>query len=238
MGEEHKDLVIDALSGHSTLAAVVLRKGWADDAREVLATALKTRPHYVPSEWIAAVASLRDPATYEDLLAYFIEGMNRSSTYACHTHASRDRARGCRGRGLEKAAGQFSSHRREEEPGSHCDRSRHWRCALETAFGLLVGEKWLAERARESILRHTEAVGSDEEIKAFYEEHKGRFRWDKERRKFIVERPYAGYSSAPEPPQLAKIRSRPPDRMAACRARTSSNGSAGAGPPRKRKPSR
>ena len=46
-----------------------------------------------------------------------------------------------------------------------------------------------AESGRDAILRHTEAAGSDEQIKAFYETHKGRFRWDKDRRKFIVERP-------------------------------------------------
>lgn len=61
--------------------------------------------------------------------------------------------------------------------------------ALETAFGLIGGEKWLAERARDAILRHTDASGSDEEIKAFYEKNRGRFRWDRESRKFVVERP-------------------------------------------------
>lgn len=62
--------------------------------------------------------------------------------------------------------------------------------ALETAFGLIGGEKrWQAERARDAILLHTDASGSDEEIKAFYEKNKGRFRWDKDQRKFFVERP-------------------------------------------------
>jgi len=62
--------------------------------------------------------------------------------------------------------------------------------ALETAFGLIGGDKrWLAESARDAILRHTEAAGSDEELKAFSEKNKGRFRWDKDRRKFVVEKP-------------------------------------------------
>ena len=185
-GEEHKDLVIAALAEHPRLASVVVHKGWAADAREVLTNALKVRPRYLPGEWIDAVASLRDPATYEDLRAYFIEGMNKNHTY--------DAIKSLPGIDLEDAVIEAWERPRgfpltdEKKRLAPIAIGHGIDAALETAFGLLGGEKWLAERARGSVLRHTEAAGSDEEIKAFYERHKGQFRWDPNRRKFLVER--------------------------------------------------
>jgi hypothetical protein len=78
---EDKATIIAALSEHPRLVEVITAKGWAKDARHVLARKLHESPNYLPPEWIAAVASLHDPSTYNDLINYFINGMNRRLTY-------------------------------------------------------------------------------------------------------------------------------------------------------------
>jgi hypothetical protein len=186
-GEEHKDVLIASLARHPELAEVILEKKWTIDAGQVLKDGLKGRPHYLPTEWIQAVASLRDPETYEDLIAYFIEGTNKPQTY--------EAIRSLPGIDLESAVAETWERPRgnfpfiDERKGLAPIAIGHGiGDALETAFGLIGGEEqWLADRAREAILRHTEASGSDDEIKAFHEKNKGRFRWNAELRKFFVD---------------------------------------------------
>ena len=79
--DEHKQLILDALANHPALIRLVIQKGWLDDARGILIRELQKRPGYLPRLWIEAVASFRDPQTYEDLKAYLVNGANRQWTY-------------------------------------------------------------------------------------------------------------------------------------------------------------
>ena len=78
---EDKAKIIAALDEHPRLVEVITAKGWAKDARLVLVKKLRQNSNYLPYEWIAAVASLEDPSTYDDLLNYLKNGTNKRLTY-------------------------------------------------------------------------------------------------------------------------------------------------------------
>jgi len=79
--EQHKEMVLDALPSERELAKVVLARGWAQDAREILLAELRRFPYYLPPEWIQAAASLEDPPTYGLLQEYLIHGGSRAVTH-------------------------------------------------------------------------------------------------------------------------------------------------------------
>ena len=66
LGAQHKEIVLKSLPRHPWLASFVLAQDWAQDAREPLIQSLRTGGNN--SDVVRAVASLRDPATYPDLL--------------------------------------------------------------------------------------------------------------------------------------------------------------------------
>jgi hypothetical protein len=78
---EDKEKLILALIERPGLVVVITEKGWASDAQSVLIKKLHENLGYLPYEWIAAVASLQNPSTYNDLLNYFMNGSNRRLTF-------------------------------------------------------------------------------------------------------------------------------------------------------------
>jgi hypothetical protein len=78
---EHKELILENLKALPVLSEVILRNGWAEDAKDILLDVLKNGYADLPSEWIEAVASLNDPATYDSLKKYFIKHNNRGATF-------------------------------------------------------------------------------------------------------------------------------------------------------------
>lgn len=68
LGAQHKELVLKSLPRHPWLAYVVLTQDWAQDAREPMIQSLRTGGGD-NSDVVRAVASLRDPTTYPDLLS-------------------------------------------------------------------------------------------------------------------------------------------------------------------------
>jgi hypothetical protein len=79
---DDKKVILDALEKHPLLADVVLKNDWAVDARETLLAALKDNEQKnLPADWIRAIASLRDPATYPDLKTYMVRCRRKQETY-------------------------------------------------------------------------------------------------------------------------------------------------------------
>lgn len=78
---ENKALILQALAVHHDLASVINEKEWAKDAKDTLIQGLRDHNGRLPTEWIEAVASLADPATYDLLTAYLVAGDNPSGTY-------------------------------------------------------------------------------------------------------------------------------------------------------------
>ena len=77
--ERSRKKIVEALKQNKNLAGLIYTKGWQQDARDTLLRGLGA--DYLPREWITAVASLRDPTTYDALIAQFVNGQNRASTY-------------------------------------------------------------------------------------------------------------------------------------------------------------
>jgi hypothetical protein len=78
---EDKALIIAHLRDSPDLIEIVLDRGWTADARDVLLSALRKHPQYLPTQWISAVAALKDPTTYDDLKWYLAHGPNPSHTF-------------------------------------------------------------------------------------------------------------------------------------------------------------
>ncbi|MEI6560484.1 MAG: hypothetical protein WCO68_00185 [Verrucomicrobiota bacterium] len=69
---EDKEIILAALPAEHSLVSLVLKYGWAADAKEILLSALADEKSSLPLGWIKAVATLQDPSTYSDLTKYFV----------------------------------------------------------------------------------------------------------------------------------------------------------------------
>ncbi len=78
---QDKALIISHLGESPDLIGIVLDRGWTADARNVLLSALRKHPQYLPTEWINAIAALKDPTTYDDLKWYLAHGLNPNHTF-------------------------------------------------------------------------------------------------------------------------------------------------------------
>jgi len=187
-GPEHKDLILDALPRLPELVRVVLDRGWLDDARETLVAGLRHHPDYLPTEWTEAVASFRDPDTYEELKHYLVYGTNRVQTY----RAIRDLP------GIELSdaiadAWRHASHSKWEATSmapvameyGHLD-------ALAYAVRTLTDPSPSDQRRYDSwrlwgaVGRHTNAPRSAEELKRWFAENKDNLIFDPETKMFRV----------------------------------------------------
>lgn len=79
--DEHKEMILKLLPQRHELAEIVWEKGWAEDARSTLIDGLRAKPEYLPIEWVKAVASFKDPATYDSLKWDLANGGNPWWTY-------------------------------------------------------------------------------------------------------------------------------------------------------------
>lgn len=80
MDEGDKELILKSLAKHPRLIRIINNKNWAEDAHDTLVEGLKSGER-LSTDWVRAVAALRDPETYPLLREYFISGDNRSWTY-------------------------------------------------------------------------------------------------------------------------------------------------------------
>jgi hypothetical protein len=78
--EEDLPRVREALSVQREIVALIKAKGWEKDVEDVLIRELDSGDAYLPTDWIAAVASLNNPLTYPKLLHYLLHGMNPHMT--------------------------------------------------------------------------------------------------------------------------------------------------------------
>jgi len=77
--DKSKDLILKSLEKNKELADVVLEHHWQSDVKDILLAKLGTG--YLPNEWIEAVVSFNDPATYDALIRHFENGSNKAQTY-------------------------------------------------------------------------------------------------------------------------------------------------------------
>jgi len=77
----HKELILKWLDTYPALATIVQREGWQNDARDTLIKKLNESPRNLPIEWVQAVASFNDPATYDYITKYFATTWNKDACY-------------------------------------------------------------------------------------------------------------------------------------------------------------
>lgn len=182
--QSSKDLVLTNLARHKELAGVVLRNGWAADARQTLLDGLDDS--YVPCEWVTALASLRDTNSYPALLQFLVKGQNRSQTYEAIEHLP----------GIELAPSVAAAWERARY-GHRWEANNMARIAIRyghaSALEHLLRQLQISEtrensyemtRVLDALWAHTEAGGSPEEIKAWYEANKTNLVFDAEQKKF------------------------------------------------------
>jgi hypothetical protein len=175
-GEEHKQMILDALPYAPDLAQVVVRYGWAADARETLLAGLDRRTDYLPDEWLDALVSLDDPTTYEALVNYFIWGRNRSMTYEAIQYLP--------GIDLDKAVAEAWEAARwrddwEAQSLAPIAMEHGVADALRFAVNRLGADEghWDNEMLR-AVLRYTDARGTADDIRRWYRENADELVWD------------------------------------------------------------
>lgn len=185
--ENNKDVILESLPLHPELVSAVVRQDWAVDARDTLITELRNAG-WLPTEWIQAVAGLRDPETYPLLVDYFVEGPNRSFTY----RALRDLPIESLNEAVEQAWNRAKR-------GHHHDRMSLAIIALEyghvDALEVLVdalahGDEdsaWPAREARPAVLRHTAFRGTNQELLEWFRRHHNDLVFNEEDRRFEVQ---------------------------------------------------
>ncbi len=80
MSESDKAILLESLSKHPSLIRIITNNGWEEDARDTLLLSLKKESR-LSTDWIRAVAALREPESYPLLRHYFISAVSRYQTY-------------------------------------------------------------------------------------------------------------------------------------------------------------
>ena len=184
---EHKEEILDYLPLEPELVSVVLRYGWAADARDVLLSELTAPGKYIPQEWLQAVAGLGDAEALDSLKTYFVEGRNRDNIFEV--------LRMTPGIGdLDGLVAQAWERAKAQGGDEALDTAQ---VAVgyghEDALALLMrflaaghDPRGSAPFVRRSLLLHTEARGTSEQLVQWYQQNKDRLRWDRDTDKFRV----------------------------------------------------
>lgn len=187
--EEHKDMVLRWLELQDDLISIVLANGWVQDAKPALVKRLAEQPQWLSVKWVAAVAQLEDPATYDDLIWYLVHGSNESWTY----RAIRELP------GIElkdpvtelwNQSKSWAGRRQSQRHGVAGMAIEHGIVeALGFALDQLAGSS-LSRYAKQSLTsvvrRCTGMHGTIEEIRAWYEQNKDNLEFDEKARVFRV----------------------------------------------------
>ncbi|HUK81632.1 MAG TPA: PDZ domain-containing protein [Verrucomicrobiae bacterium] len=185
--DANKASIIGALKGNMNLVRIIVERGWIADARSILIDGLRAHPNYLPSQWIAAVASLNDSSTYGDLTWYLINGQDRLRTYEALQKVP----------GLDLAAAVDAAWQKVNNVCNVANRTSLTPVALATghadALGMAVGSlqrlrtdrEWLPGD-RQLLLQHTTATGTDAEIIQWYNQNKNNLVFDAATAKFRV----------------------------------------------------
>ncbi len=181
---EHKELILEALAEIEALVYIVLDNEWFEDAREILLERIRARPQYLSWQWVKAVVSLEDPETYDDLLEFFVFSAGPAHFYPLLKEIPELK--------LDDAVERAWS--RAKFGPSHLLTNMvpvaieyGYPDALELAVRDLDKTTGVrVSNARDLVLKFTDARGSNEEIRKWYEENKDRLVFDPERERFVV----------------------------------------------------
>ena len=202
---DQKEMVLADLPTNTDLVQTVVDHGWQADAKDLLMAGLAANSSdhptnhllysYINSPWVAAVASLKDPATYPALEAYFIH------------HPDAGSLRVLRGLPGFDAAGALDQAWKSSQTGHE-----PWKITSLLSFAAEVGEpdvpqaltrflgknneRFVRQSAREVARKYTTAVGqTDDELAAWFKANGANLVFDPAQKKYVI-------SAAPPPPPI------------------------------------
>jgi len=201
---EHKELVLEALPEIEALVEVVIDNNWLEDARETLIERVRARPDYLPIKWVKAVASFKDPETYDDLVEYFVFCNMPSMVHPVLKEIPELELDEAVERAWQRAkfghTGMVTMMVPIAIEYGYPDALEQAVRDIDETSGIRVFN------ARDLVLKFTDARGSNEEIRKWYEENKDRLVFDPDRRRFVVgeEEPAGDDVEEPEPEAVAE----------------------------------
>lgn len=187
--DEHKKLILAKLPECPDLIEVITNKGWETDAKEILLAGLRNHPNTVNSNWIKAVANLKDPETYEVLKACLIN----NSPLRYHIFKMLADLPGIE---LEDAVAQAWEKAQMEGSRESIDAAKFtvqygYLDALRSLVDAMVYEAKpmlfnTSQDFRNIILQHIDFYGRNDEIYRWFKDNHANLVFDKETRKFEV----------------------------------------------------
>ncbi len=183
--EKSKPQILASLSTAPSLAEILLKNSWQNDARETLIQGL--HQEFLPEDWLRAVASFEDPSTYDALIQHMVHGLNPASTYEVVENLP--------GIQLDDAVDktwQRSKHRHGWQADTFAIIAIGYGKvdALEHLIHVLDSRKpdqeYLKDQALQALIEHTTAHGSTEEIRAWYQQNRDHLVFDSADKKFKV----------------------------------------------------
>jgi len=184
---EDEALILQSLADEHDLAEIVVKFGWQPDARDTLISGLAREKHYLPADWIKAVASLQDPSSYPALRSYLVNGNNKRQTFDSIRQLPGFDAPGAVDEMWQKAR-HGSRHEAMNEGICEIAAEYGHLDALDMAAGILETEKnqWELKQARRVITKFTEAAGDDPALVAWCQGRRDKLVFDPQSGKFVL----------------------------------------------------
>lgn len=190
--DSNKKSILDGLAINPELVEVVVQRGWEQDAKQTLVKELEDAGEYLPTEWIVAVARLRDPATYPLLRNYFVRGSNKHSTYEAIKYLP-----------IEDLAGAVKD---AWQASREFDTTESYMALIAAQYGHLdaleflaqqwadlpENDEWFANQVRRVFAKITDFTGTGTDAPAWFKTHRDRLKFDPATKKFVT-----GKSDAP-----------------------------------------
>ena len=184
---EDKPLILNSLATDRDLAKLVIKFGWAADARDTLIAGLGQERKNLPSDWIKAIASLQDPSTYPALKAYLVDGYNKQETL--------DALKTLPGIDLTDSVDAMWKKAKYGDPievliGADIAAQYGHLDALDTAAGILKKEKntYLLTQASRIIKKFTPATGDNAALIVWYQANRDKLTFDPQTKKFLPQK--------------------------------------------------
>jgi len=195
---EDKELVLQLLPTHNRFIALVTKYSWKTEAHNILIDGLKDKQaNYLAREWIQAVASFEEPATYPALKAYLLRCSNKQETFnAIRKLPDID---------LKETVDAAWENVRTSSRNSEVVDA----CGMAAAFGHLDAldalvrviktdeEEPRRKHAANILKKYTPATGDEKTVIAWYEAHRDQLIHRPKHERFILRQE----SSSPETPQ-------------------------------------
>lgn len=186
--DRDKDLIIRSLAAHPTLAEVILDHGWEQDAKPELLAELKKNPENIEIDGIKAIASYKDPGTYDALKTYLINKPGRVLTWLAIYKLPGIDLDHAVGEAWKKA--QSSPWERQTFAGiaasyGHID-------ALEFMIDHLGDPHWMGLMKspvvdlRREVLRLIDFNGTNDQVRVWFKKNKQQLEFDRPRYKYRV----------------------------------------------------